>query len=365
MKITDVKTHLLAIPLDQRELKTPWFWGNFNQIIVAIRTDEGITGYGEAFGYGVPEATVSVINDLLRPALIGKDPTRISDIQENLYKRTHLFGRDGITIFAISGIDIALWDIAGKAAGLPLYRLFGGAKKDRVAAYASLVRYADADALLIAVQHALNAGYKAIKLHQLDIESLRIARETAGDSVKLMMDVNCAWTRTQALRMAREFKAYDIAWLEEPLWPPEDFNGLSGLRREAQVPIALGENACLAHQFHRMLEACAADYVQPSVIKVGGVSEWRKVAALAETYHVSMAPHSPYFGPGFLATAHLIAATPCAEWLECMYLQLESGIFRDSPPIENGLFPLPQGPGIGLEIDEETLARYSRSSIKS
>jgi len=358
MKITDVNAHLLGIPISQERIKAPWFWGSFNQIIVTIETDEGITGYGEAFGYGVPEATASVIDKVLKPMLVGEDPTKISAIQDNLYRKTHLFGRYGITTFAISGIDIALWDIAGKAAGLPLYRLLGGADTDKVAAYASLVRYADVGAVRTAVEQALNEGYSAIKLHQLDVESLKAAREISGDTVKLMMDVNCPWTPEQALHMARQFKPYNIEWLEEPIWPPEDFRGLAEVRQKTRVPIALGENACTAHQFQCMLDAGAADYIQPSVVKVGGITEWRKVAALAETYNVSIAPHSPYFGPGFLASIHLIAATPCADWLEYIYIDLEASVFKDFPAVKDGFFPLPQGPGIGLEIDQEVLDRY-------
>ncbi|MFQ5521236.1 MAG: mandelate racemase/muconate lactonizing enzyme family protein, partial [Candidatus Methylomirabilia bacterium] len=141
MKITGVKAHVLAIPLKQDELSTQWVWGAFNQIIVEVRTDEGITGYGEAYGYGVPQATAAVIDEVLRPMLLGEDPTQITSLLDRMYRQTHLFGRYGITTFAISGVDIALWDIAGKSAGLPLYRLLGGTSTSRVQAYASLVRY--------------------------------------------------------------------------------------------------------------------------------------------------------------------------------------------------------------------------------
>lgn len=358
MKITDVKAHLLGIPINSDELKTPWFWGSFNQIIVSIHTDAGITGYGEAFGYGVPHATAAVINKTLRPMLLGEDPTRITTLQDKMYRQTHLFGRYGVTTFAISGIDIALWDIAGKCADLPLYRLFGGAPTDTVPAYASLVRYSDTDDVRPAVEHALAAGYDAVKLHQLDVESLKITRETAGPTVKLMMDINCAWTHVQALEKARQFAPYDLLWLEEPLWPPEDFAGLSRLEKTGGIPIGSGENACTVYQFHQMLESGAATYIQPSVIKAGGISEWRKIAAMAEAYNVTIAPHSPYFGPGFLATAHLIASTPQAEWLEYIYLFLEASVFKDFPGIKGGVFKLPQGPGLGLEIDLDVIERY-------
>jgi len=174
----------------------------------------------------------------------------------------------------------------------------------------------------------------------------------------LMMDVNCPWSPGQALEKARQFAPYNLLWFEEPIWPPEDFAALSRLQDIGGIPLGCGENACTVHQFHRMLQAGAAAYIQPSVVKVGGISEWRKIAALAEPYNVTLAPHSPYFGPGFLATAHLIAATPQARWLEYIYMFLEASVFKDFPAVQNGGFPLPQGPGLGLEIDWDVIDRY-------
>jgi L-alanine-DL-glutamate epimerase-like enolase superfamily enzyme len=358
MKISDIETYLLAIPIRQDDFDTPWIWGSFNQIIIAVHTDEGITGYGEAFGYGVPNATVAVIEKVLKPMLLGEDPTQIAALQEKMYRQTHLFGRYGITTFAISAIDIALWDIAGKSANLPLYRLFGGAHQTEVSAYASLVRYATPEAVKGIVEHATDAGYRAVKLHQLDVESLSATRKAGGDEIDIMMDVNCAWSPEDALGRARKFSPFNLLWLEEPIWPPEDFESLARLGSNGGIPIGCGENACTVYQFHQMLKARAASYIQPSVIKAGGISEWRKIAALAEAYNVEIAPHSPYFGPGLLATVHLIAASACAKWLEVFYMNLESHVFKDFPVVRNGAFPVPQGPGIGLEIDTEVLEKY-------
>jgi len=359
MKITDVQTHLLSIPSKKDELRASWRWGAFNQVIVSIHTDQGITGYGEAFGYGVPQATASVIHHVLRPMLVGADPRDINSLSNRMFRQTHLFGRYGITTFAISGVDIALWDIAGKCAGLPLYRLFGGTPTGQVPAYASLTRYTDPQQVAVAAGHAQQAGYKAIKLHQVDVESLRLTREKVGPEVQLMVDVNCEWTPKQALNMARQFAPYNLRWLEEPIWPPEDFKNLAQLGRLSGIPLAIGENACTAYQFREILDAGAATYIQPSVIKVGGVTEWRKIAALAEVYNVTVAPHSPYFGPGFLATAHLVAATPQADSVEYLYVNLEASVFKEPLRIEKGLFHLPPGPGLGLEIDEQVLKHYS------
>jgi L-alanine-DL-glutamate epimerase-like enolase superfamily enzyme len=359
MKITDVQTYLLAIPIKKDELHASWRWGAFNQVIVAIHTDEGITGYGEAFGYGVPHAVFSVIHRVLKPMLVGADPTDIHSFSNRMARQTHLFGRYGITTFAISGVDIALWDIAGKCAGLPLYRLFGGAPALRVPAYASLTRYPNPERMGVAALYAKKAGFGAVKIHQIDLESLRVAREKIGDGLELMVDINCEWMPEQALHMARQFAPHKLRWLEEPLWPPEDFKNLAQLGNRCGIPIAAGENACTVHQFRQMLEAGAAAYIQPSVIKVGGITEWRKIAALAETYNVAVAPHSPYFGPGFLATAHLVASTLQADSVEYLCLNLEASIFREPIQIKDGFFSLPQGPGIGLEIDEAILKHYS------
>jgi L-alanine-DL-glutamate epimerase-like enolase superfamily enzyme len=361
MKITDVRAHLLAIPIKEKDFPARWAWLNFNQVIVAIHTDEGITGYGEAFGYGVPHATASVINQVLKPMLVGEDPTQITALSDQMFRQTHLYGRYGITTFAISGIDIALWDITGKCAELPLYRLLGGTRASQVPAYASLVKYRDQEELRVAALHAQKAGYRAIKLHQLEVESLRMAREAMGEEIRLMVDVNCPWSPEQALDMARKFKPYRIAWLEEPIWPPEDFRSLARVAGLSGIPIASGENACTVFQFTEMLEAGAATYIQPSVIKVGGVSEWRKIAALAEPYNVKIAPHSPYFGPGFLATAHLVASSPLADSIEFLYVNLEANIFKTPLKLEKGYFLLPQGPGLGLDIDWEVIKHYEVS----
>lgn len=363
MQITDVRADLISIPLRQDELASTWIAGGFRQqILVTVETDSNISGYGEAFAYGVPQATLAVVNETLRPMLIGADPTQISMLQDRMYRQTHLFGRYGITTFGISGVDIALWDLAAKCAGMPLYQLLGGAVTTEIPTYASLVRYDEPEHVRIVTERALQEGYDAVKLHQIDVESLRRARDLAGEDANIMMDINCAWTPEEAMDMAQLCEPEDLYWLEEPLWPPEDFEGLAQLGSASGIPIATGENACTVFQFRRMLEMGAATFIQPSVTKVGGISEWRKIAALAEAYNVTIAPHSPYFGAGLLATAHLAVATPRAAWLEYLYVTPEASIFQDFAGIEDGVFHVPDGPGLGLEIDPEVIERYRESA---
>ena len=190
------------------------------------------------------------------------------------------------------------------------------------------------------------------------MEILKTVRQAVGEDARLMMDINCAWSPEQALEKAEQFAPYNLYWLEEPIWPPEDFLSLARLGYQSEMPLAAGENACTAYQFKAMLDAEAVTYIQPSVTKVGGISEWRKVAVLAETYNVKVAPHSPYFGPGLLATAHLVAATPSAQMVEYYYASLEASVFKEPPKVEKGYFLLPEGPGLGLEIDPIALKQY-------
>ena len=213
MKITDVQAHVLAIPMAPGKQKMPWTWGNFNQVLISVHTDAGLTGYGEAFGYGVPQATASVVDEILKPMLVGADATQITTLQDRMFRNTHLFGRYGVTNFGISGVDIALWDLAGKSAGLPLYKLFGGAAATEVPAYASLVRYSAPEHVSEAVAQARDEGYDAIKLHQIDVESVHVAREAAGEDILLMLDVNCSWARTRRwTSLCSAFPTTCIGW---------------------------------------------------------------------------------------------------------------------------------------------------------
>ncbi len=361
MKITDVRAQVLAIPLSQARIPAAWSWGCLNQVIVSVHTDEGVTGYGESFGFGIPHAAASVVNHCLKPLLVGLDPARIGSLLDCMYRSTYCFGRYGVTTFAISGIDIALWDIAGKVSGFPLYRLLGGEITEPIPAYASLLRYADPQQLKDVALSAVRSGYTAIKLHQSDTGSLRAVREAVGDDVRVMVDVNCAWSREDAFHNAMRMKTYAVDWLEEPIWPPEDYRGLADLQKRSGVAIALGETACTVYQFKEILEAGAGTYVQPSVVKVGGVSEWRRVAALAETYNTAIAPHSFYTGPGLPATAHLIASTTHATEIEILYADFEASPFTTPLETKAGALVVPRGAGIGSEIDRDVLREYAVS----
>ena len=327
-------------------------------LLVRVETDSGLTGWGEAFGYNAIPATKAALETMVAPLAVGRDATAIAALTGDMQRALHLFGRYGVTVFALSGFDIALWDLAGKAAGLPLHRLVGGAARDRVPAYASLLKYGDPELVARLVGTALEEGYGSIKLHESTVPPVAAARDAAGGDVPIMLDVNCVWSPAQARRMAEAMADCDLHWLEEPLWPPENFEALADLRLAANVPVAAGENACTAWQFAAMMEAEAVDYAQPSVTKAGGVSEFLEVASLAEKANVTVAPHSPYFGPGFLATLQLLSADASVEAIERFYVTLDSDLYAGALTPKDGAIAVPDGPGLGLEPDPDFIEKW-------
>ena len=211
-------------------------------------------------------------------------PPQILAIHDDIERVLHGIGRNGPVLYALSGIDIALWDIAGKAAGLPLYRLLGGSARADLPAYASLLRYGEAGAVAHYTSQALERGYRHIKLHEITVPEVKAARDVTGPAVPIMLDTNCPWTVPQAIEMARRLAPLDLHWLEEPVWPPENLAGLAEVRGRGGIPTAAGENYGTAWEFRRAFEAGAITYAQPSVTKIGGVTEMRRVMSLGEMF---------------------------------------------------------------------------------
>ena len=368
MKIARIEAIPLAIPHDHGGPPPAWGgqeWDGLTILLVRIDTEDGATGWGEAFSYNCMKAVKAVVDSTVAPILVGRDAADIARIGRDLQQALHLFGRYGITLFGISAVDIALWDLAGKRAGQPLGRLLGGpAEPPLVPGYASLFRYRDPELVAETARAALAEGYRAIKLHETEEPEIAAARAAMGDGVPLCVDVNCPWTPDEARRMAARLKPYGLHWLEEPIFPPEDFTALARLQRESGIDLACGENASTAFEFRSLLDAGAARYVQPSVTKLGGVTEFLKVLALAETHGAAVMPHSPYFGPGWLATLQLLAAMPLTGragggWIERFHTRLEATLYPGLvSPVEGGRFRIPTGPGLGAEPDPEVIRDY-------
>ena len=363
MKITNIEVYELQIPFSTGvKNKSPSDFLKADAMdfcLIKIDTDVGITGWGDAFSFHCRKAVAEAINHMVKPLLIGKNPLDVQQINFELQKKLHLFGRYGITMFAISGVDIALWDILAKHSNLPLCNILGSGGEKKMPAYASLWRYEDTDAVQDRCKHAKDLGYNYIKLHEIFTSEVEAARNILGDETPIMVDTNCPWTKDKARQMLIEWEDYNLYWVEEPINPPEDFESLSNLRSESLIPIAAGENACTSFEFKKMFEAEAVDYAQPSVTKVGGITEFKKIVSVAETYGVQVMPHSPYFGPGFLATLHLSQSISNSGLLERFFIDFEAYIYPEeifNP--KKGFFQIPDGIGLGFEPDINVLKDY-------
>lgn len=326
--------------------------------LVRVETDDGLVGWGDAFAYSSLLPVTEAVRRMVAPLAEGEDAADIATLAHRLQQKLHIFGRYGITLHALSGLDIALWDLAGKRAGKPVWQLIGGTARDRVPAYASLLRYGDAAAVARHAARAVDAGFAAIKLHELDPGAIAAARAAVPAQVPLMFDLNCPWTPDEARTGCARLAAHAPHWIEEPVFPPEDFAALRAVREVAGAPLAAGENWCTAVQFAQALDAGAVDIVQPSVTKVGGISEFVKVLDLAGRHGVRVAPHSPYFGPGALATLHLL--TRCGEpaWFELFYLEAEAALFGTALAPVRGTMAIPRGPGLGCDPDPAVIGRF-------
>ncbi|HEX9685945.1 MAG TPA: mandelate racemase/muconate lactonizing enzyme family protein [Burkholderiales bacterium] len=361
MKITKVETIVLNLPMIIEGPVVPKQGGrprtSMDILLARVDTDAGVSGWGEGFGHRIFPATKAALDTLVGPMCVGRDPTAIDALADELQRNLAGVGRNGPAMYALSAVDIALWDIAGKLAGMPLYRLLGGSPRGRLPAYASLLRYGEPGAVAHHVEKALERGYRDIKLHEITTGPIQAARSAAGPGIAIMVDCNCAWPVAEAIDMARKLKPLDLKWLEEPVWPPEDHAGLARVQAEGGIPTAAGENSMLP-EFQSLLAAGAVRYAQPSVTKVGGVTQMRKVAGLAAAHGVAVVPHSAYFGPGLLATIHCIAAM-AGEGLVERY----DADFAINPlhgailPDKNGCLTVPQGPGLGIDPDPAVIAR--------
>jgi L-alanine-DL-glutamate epimerase-like enolase superfamily enzyme len=327
----------------------------FDTLLVRVETEGGLVGWGECFGL---YESVPVVREALRriigPAAIGMDALDPEGTFGAVMRRYHGLGGSGPFQHAASGLETALWDIKAKAAGLPLYRLLGGTSCDSLPAYASLPRYGAPDAVARDTEEALRRGFRSIKLHEIRAPDIRAAA-ACMDGGDLMVDVNCAWSMQGALDILRDLSDVDLAWVEEPLHPPDDYAALAELRRASGRVIACGENAASLLDFGRMAQA--VDVVQPSVAKIGGIGALLRVAKLAEQHGARFAPHSPYFGPALLATIHLLAAIVPQTPVEAYFFDLEAGPFGDAVVPQGARFAVPQGPGLGIDPDPGVLAR--------
>ena len=359
MRIKAAETLLVEIPFELRGTGVgimPTAWRTLDFMLVRLVDDHGHVGWGEGFGYHVTRATKAVADRLILPTLVGSEVEDIPAWNLATQRAIHMFGRFGASIFALSGVDMALWDLAAKREGMPLHALLGGSVRREVPLYASLVRFSNPGIVADMVSRAMAAGLDRLKLHEVGLAEIEAARRAAGPRTSIALDVNCGWSEDFLARHEARLAAVYPEWIEEPVFPPEDLAALARLRG-GPFAIAAGENLATARQCAEMLAAGAVDVFQPSVTKVGGVSEY--LAALdAAPEGVRLCPHSPYFGPGLHASLHVAAARPRVEALEWNFVAPEAWLTdwparRDGPRLR-----IDDRPGLGFEPHEAVLRRY-------
>ncbi len=386
MKITGVRTrvvewrgktvppqpHFCTNPMDLLQLPADSMAGfRFHGwLVVELFTDSGHVGIGNA-GLS-PRVTKQVIDLYLEPLLIGKDPFDSEFLWQLMYRQTMAFGRKGIAMAAISAIDIAIWDILGKATGQPVFKLLGGKTKPSVPVYASRLYSQSLPELAAEAQRYKDQGYRAMKLRfgwgpvdgaagmQRNVDLVRTVREVIGYDVDLMADAYMGWTLDYARRMVPLLEPFQLRWLEEPVIP-DDIGGYAALKSLGRIPIAGGEHEFTIYGFRQMLEAKALDYIQFDTNRVGGITQARKICALAESFQVPVVPHA-----GQMHNFHVVMSNvncPMAEFFPMVDVEVGNElfwyIFEGEPTPENGFISLSDSiPGLGLTIKEQALSSF-------
>jgi D-galactarolactone cycloisomerase len=336
-------------------------------VLVEVETDAGISGTGEAHAPYAPQVTLAIIDHVLAPAVVGQDPRAVDMLWEKMYSTMRLRGHStGFMTEAISGIDIALWDIFGKSVDLPVYRLLGGPHRDRIKAYASGVPGRTiAEQVANARRFVDERGFTAVKMSigrknlEEEMAAVSAVLEALSGDAHLLVDAHGAYDAYTAIRLGREMQALGVYWLEDPL-VPEDHSGYKMLSDALDMAIAAGETECNRYQFRDRLADRAVDILLPDVCRAGGISECLKIARLADAHNVPWAAHVSMGSPVHIAASlHLAAATPNFLICECPTFQNPIGdnLLKSPLACENGFFVLPDGPGLGIELDREAVAQ--------
>lgn len=338
-----------AIPLTKTEPEQQWIEEWSSQLFVKVVAD-GVVGWGEVLpAGGSSREPYSAVINRLRDDVVGMDESEISDIWTAMRRMT-FSGGYGITTGAISGIDMALWDIAGKKSDLSLARLLGGSGRHRVKRYASLSRYRTTEQAVQVVGWLLARGYGSIKLHQSKkdaLETIRLVRQRHGNGFELSADLNCAFSLGAAREFMKRVERYELAWVEEPVWPPDDFDSLKKLNGIG--PVAAGENSFSVLEFKRLMEMDALTYYQPDVAKIGGVTPAIEILNLAKTYGAQIAFHNrPHNGwVGTMASAQVATAIAQETIIETPPNEIPEGMFSFAGSLEKNEIQV-GAPGLGI-----------------
>jgi L-alanine-DL-glutamate epimerase-like enolase superfamily enzyme len=369
VRIARVEAIPLTAPLPRVMVTAQDTKSDVSIVLVRVETDDGIVGWGEVLGRWTPRSYASIVSDLLAPKLIGRDPFDTEALWTLM--NGSLSGRGGgMLVESIAGVDIALWDVMARSRGVPIHRLLADDSRQTIRAYASSIFVEDDNATRHAAEELAATRFRAVKLKvggDLDTDMARVAmvRSILGPEVELYVDANWAYTVDQALAFGDRAAAYDVAWLEEPL-PPTDREGYLQLGARSSIPIAAGESEYTAAEMRDLLTTRSLAYAQPDVSRAGGITESRRIAALANSFGIRFAPHIGFSGIVCLAaTMQLSAAMPNFHTLEAMIFanplreELATTQLATADQLTDaGEFAVPQGPGLGIELDLSAIERY-------
>jgi L-alanine-DL-glutamate epimerase-like enolase superfamily enzyme len=327
-------------------------------VIAQLTTDDGLEAFGLAFAWNDRRIkSLRASFEDLSDIVIGQDIFRWAEAWQKLYDGSRHMGHHGYGIYALGAIDTALWGLRAKALGMPLAHLLGGFR-ERVPAYASylLFRNWSLDELQRDAAFLVERGFRAVKMNmgdkpfEVELERLKAVREAVGKDIDIMIDVNWGWTVNDTIRIGRELDRHNVYWLEDPL-ASDDPDQLAQVAQALDTPLADGETYCTRYEFRQLVEKKAADILIIDLQRVGGISEWMRIATLAESWNIPVASHLFHD-----VSVHLVAAIPNGLIVE--YMPWWDAIYQEPPQVKDGYMEIPQVPGVGLELDQEALKKY-------
>lgn len=376
MKIQRVETYVV-----EQELETPFYFSQFEyrsrQIcMVKVVAEDGSYGWGEGYG---PATVVKAGVEFLSPLVLGEDPLQVEAVWQKMHLRALDYARRGVLVAAISAIDIALWDLRGKLLGQPVSVLLGGRRRERVKVYATGMYFVHSDDLIgkLVDEARLYAaqGFRALKMKvglgvATDVKHVRAVRQAIGEDMQLMVDANHAYSLSEALSFARQIEELDIGFFEEPV-SPEDYEGYRELRQRASIPIAGGECEYLLAGFRHLLSNRCVDIAQPDICGAGGLTETKRIAALAAAFQTNVLPHSWGTGIAFAAGLHLVSTLDVVPGrlrmpeamleMDRSESALRENLTQPKFTLEDGRVAVPTAPGLGVDVDPAYLERYART----
>ena len=326
-------------------------------VITRVRDTDGLEGVGEAWwGIPVPESPsktaspiLAVINDMLGPRIRGREANAIEHLWFDMWDWGYRYADQGIFPMGLSGVDLALWDLKGKRLGTSVTALFGGPVSGGIPGYASFPRLRDPELLVAETVRAMEAGFTAVKLHEIDPELTAVLRDEFGDSLQIMVDVNGHFDPLEAITVGKRLSELGVTWFEEPVRPMRDHAAIARVGASIECDLAGGENEYTLEDFDRLLATGALAYLQPEITKIGGLTAARRVSPLAELYNVALCPHNFRLGPSLYASVQWAFTSFVSKWIEVPWLLPgETSSFPLAlPPMRNGLVLPIEGPGLG------------------